>query len=101
MSFKMLAHWCPLQQLCNCAPLSQPELRSSSGSATAYATTSATTFGNTGYAATNVIVNGSSFSTPIYRPTSSVGVTVIMFHAEEPGAQGAFDAAQVLKQMNG
>jgi len=28
-------------------------------------------------------------------------VTVIMFHADEPGAQGAFDAAEVLKQMNG
>jgi hypothetical protein len=64
----------------------------SSGSATAYGTTNGTT--------TNVTVNGSSFSTPIYRPTSSVGVTVIMFHAEEPGAQGAFDAAQVLQQMN-
>lgn len=42
---------------------------------------------------------GSSFSTPIYRPTSDIGVTVVMFHANEAGAQGAFDAAAVLKKM--
>jgi hypothetical protein len=73
----------------------------SSGNTTSYGTTNITTFGNTDYATTNVMANGSSFSTPIYKPTSSVGVTVIMFHADEPGAQGAFDAAQVLRQMNG
>jgi hypothetical protein len=30
-----------------------------------------------------------------------VGVTVIMFHADEPGAKGAFDAAEVLKKYGG
>lgn len=40
-------------------------------------------------------------STSIVRaPTAGAAVTVIMFHANEPGAQGAFDAAQVLKQYS-
>lgn len=54
----------------------------------------ATAYGSGNFAT----VNGSAVSTPIYRPTSSVGVTVVMFHANEPGAQGAFDAVSVLKQ---
>ena len=57
---------------------------------------SATAYGNNGYA----VVNGSAVSTPIYRPTSNVGVTVVMFHANEPGANGAFVAANVLKQYS-
>jgi hypothetical protein len=32
---------------------------------------------------------GTGFSTPIYARTSHVGVTVVMFHASEPGAKGA------------
>ena len=40
----------------------------------------------------------SGFSTPIYRPTADVGVTVVMFHANDPGAKGAFDAEKVLKK---
>jgi hypothetical protein len=36
--------------------------------------------------------------TPVDRPTTDVGVTVVMFHADEPGAKGAFDAAAVLKK---
>jgi hypothetical protein len=54
----------------------------------------ATGFGNVAFA------NGysSGFSTPIYRPTTDVGATVIMFHANEPGAKDAFDAAAVLKK---
>jgi len=61
---------------------------SQTGNASAYA------MGNTVYA------NGTSsgFATPIRRPTASVGVTVIMFHADDAGAQGAFDAAQVLRE---
>ena len=39
---------------------------------------------------------GSGFTTPIMRPTADVGVTVVMFHAGEPGAKGAFDARAVL-----
>jgi hypothetical protein len=41
------------------------------------------------------------FSTPIYRPTTDVGVTVVMFHANDPGAKDAFDAAAVLKKYGG
>ena len=37
-------------------------------------------------------------STPMYRRTADVDVTVVMFHADEPGAKDAFDAAAVLKQ---
>jgi hypothetical protein len=44
-----------------------------------------------------VTASASGFSTPIYRHTADVGVTVVMFHAGEPGAKGAFDAAQVLR----
>lgn len=47
-------------------------------------------FGATGY--------GSSFTTPMYAPTSEIGVTVVMFHPNEPGAKGAFNAAEVLKK---
>jgi hypothetical protein len=36
--------------------------------------------------------------TAIPRPTASVGVTVVMFQANEPGAQGAFNAVDVLRQ---
>lgn len=36
----------------------------------------------------------------IHAPTAGAAVTVVMFHANEPGAQGAFDAAQVLKQYS-
>lgn len=42
--------------------------------------------------------SGSGFAAPIYRRTTSVGVTVIMFHENEPGAKGAFDAAEVLQR---
>jgi hypothetical protein len=30
-----------------------------------------------------------------------VAVTVVMFHADEPGAKDAFDAAEVLKKYGG
>lgn len=46
----------------------------------------------------SAIYSGGGFARPIYRPTASVGVTVIMFHADEPGAKGAFDAAEVLQR---
>jgi len=40
-------------------------------------------------------------STSVVRaPTAGAAATVVMFHANEPGAQGAFDAAQVLKQYS-
>jgi hypothetical protein len=55
----------------------------------------------TGYG-NNAFVSGSSsgISTPIYARTADVGVTVIMFHANEPGAKGAFNAAEVLKKYS-
>jgi hypothetical protein len=43
---------------------------------------------NNGFATTNVV----------RAPTASAVATVVMFHANEPGAQGAFDAQQVLQQ---
>ena len=52
-------------------------------------------FGNTAYATGT----SSGFATPIRRPTADVGVTVIMFHADEPGAKGAFDAAEGFRQQ--
>ena len=41
------------------------------------------------------------YATPIYAPTADVGVTVIMFHANEAGAKGAFDAKEVLARLTG
>jgi hypothetical protein len=42
--------------------------------------------------------HSSSVSTPLFKRTSSVGVTVIMFKATDPQAEGAFNAAEVLKK---
>jgi len=39
-------------------------------------------------------------STPIMARTADVGVTVTMFHANEPGAKAAFNAAEVLKKYS-
>ncbi len=39
-------------------------------------------------------------STPIIRRTADVGVTVTMFHANEPGTNGAFNAAEVLRKYS-
>jgi hypothetical protein len=46
--------------------------------------------------------NANTFgSTGVIRaPTAAAAATVIMFHANETGAQGAFDAAQVLQQYS-
>lgn len=43
--------------------------------------------------------SGSTIYTPMATPTASVGITVVMFRAGEPGAGGAFDAAEVLKKQ--
>jgi hypothetical protein len=42
---------------------------------------------------------GSGFTTPMYAPTSEIGVTVVMFYPNEAGAKGAFSAAEVLKKL--
>jgi len=60
-----------------------------------YTSANATAFGNPNFAS----INGSAMSSPFYRPTANIGVTVYMFHANEPSAKGAFDAAEVLKRM--
>ena len=46
--------------------------------------------------------NANSFGTTsvVRAPTAGAAVTVVMFHANEPGAQGAFDAEQILKQYS-
>jgi hypothetical protein len=46
--------------------------------------------------------NANSFgsSSVIRAPTAGAAVTVIMFRPNEPGAQGAFEAEQVLKQYS-
>jgi anti-sigma factor RsiW len=51
-----------------------------------------------GQSSTPIDTNG--ISTPIYRRTSDVVVTVVMFHANEPGAKNAFDAAAILKRYS-
>ena len=46
--------------------------------------------------------NSNTFGTAnvVRAPTVSAAATVIMFHANEAGAQGAFDAEQVLQQYS-
>ncbi|MBX8803475.1 hypothetical protein HBA92_22495, partial [Ochrobactrum sp. MR28] len=56
---------------------------------------SGTAYGNNVYGS----YNSSGFATPIYAPTANVGVTVIMFKANEAGAKGAWNAAQVIKKQ--
>jgi hypothetical protein len=56
-------------------------------------TANATSFGSAN--ATTV-----STSNAIRRPTAAAAVTVVMFRASEPGARGAFDAEQILKQYS-
>jgi hypothetical protein len=51
-----------------------------------------------GYAGGNVNTFGSA--TVVRAPTASAAVTVVMFHANEPGAQGAFEADQILRQYS-
>lgn len=47
------------------------------------------------------VATGYGYSTPVFAPTANVGVTVVMFRANEEGAQGAFDAAAIVKQFGG
>lgn len=79
--------------------LEQADISHGSQLAGVYSTSTGNAYG-TVYG-NSVSVTDSSFgtTTPIYRPTSDVGVTVVMFHAGEPGAVGAFDAKQVLGQQ--
>jgi hypothetical protein len=47
---------------------------------------------------TNSRLTAEASTTPVYQPTSQVGVTVIMMKAGDPGFDQAFDAQQVLVQ---
>jgi len=47
------------------------------------------------------VANSFGSASVVRRPTANVGVTVVMFHSNEPGAHGAFDAQMVLKQHGG
>jgi hypothetical protein len=58
---------------------------------------SAASFGSSAFATGQA----SGFSTPIYGRTADVAVTVVMFHADDPGAKDSFDAAEVLKKYGG
>ena len=42
--------------------------------------------------------SGFGTATALQAPTANSVATVIMFHADDPEAKGAFDAAEVLKQ---
>jgi len=53
-----------------------------------------TVYGN-GFSGT---YNSTTTYMPMRAPTASIGVTVVMFHANEAGAKNAFNAAQVLKK---
>ena len=55
------------------------------------------TYGNGFYSGQ---ASGFGTTSVVHAPTAGAAVTVIMFHATEPGAQGAFDAEQVLKQYS-
>lgn len=63
-------------------------------SSNTFGSANAAVMGNTAYGN----YSGTTISTPMYAPTADIGVTVVMFHADEPGAQGAFDAAEVMKK---
>jgi hypothetical protein len=58
---------------------------------------------NQGSVVTGVVASSSNnfgSASLVHAPTASAAATVIMFHADEPGAQGAFQAEQILKQYS-
>jgi hypothetical protein len=74
----------------------QAQVAQGSELAGVYSSGSASVYGN----ASGANAYGSGFSTPIMKPTASIGVTVVMFHADEAGAEGAFDAKAVLAKYS-
>lgn len=76
--------------------LEQAEMSHGSQLAGVYSTSSGFAYGNGDF----MTGSATGFATPEYRPTADVGVTVVMFHANEPGAVGAFNAAGVLKKYS-
>ena len=56
--------------------------------------------GTYGHGFMNASANSYGSNSVVRAPTAAAAATVTMFHAHEPGAQGAFDAQQVLKQYS-
>ena len=54
--------------------------------------------GNYGYGSMSGNSNTFGTASLVRAPTANAAATIVMFHANEPGAQGAFEAAQVLQQ---
>ena len=79
---------------------SEAQVSQGSQFAGVYSSASANAYGNTFGNGAFVNASATGFSTPIYRPTADVGVTVYMFHANEPGAKSAFNAAEILQKYN-
>lgn len=77
------------------------ELAQGSEYAGTYHTGQANVYGNRIGNTYSATATGFGTSTAIRRPTARAAATVIMFHANEPGAQGAFEATTVLKQYGG
>lgn len=78
--------------------LSEASLQQGSMVTGAMSNTNAAFSGTYGGGFYNGQANGFGTTTVLRAPTASAGVTVIMFHANEPGARGAFNAQQVLHQ---
>ena len=55
-------------------------------------------FGSYGQGSFSASSSGFGSTTLVRAPTASASATVLMFHANEPGARNAFDATAVLKQ---
>lgn len=57
-----------------------------------------TGWADTSYTGRTTTYSGTTTFTPMRTPTKTIGVTVVMFKANETGAKGAFDAAEVLRK---
>lgn len=56
--------------------------------------------GNYGYGSMSGTSNSFGTASVVRAPTANAAATIIMFRANEPGAQGAFEAEEVLKQYS-
>jgi hypothetical protein len=72
------------------------------GSQVAGVVGNSTTNFNGSYGYGSMSGNSNSFGTAsvVRAPTASAAATIVMFRANEPGAHGAFEAEQVLKQYS-
>ena len=77
--------------------ISNPNTQTSTtyaGSTAGFSQTNVNVIGNTAYGSTTYTPG-----VPIFRPQKNVTVTVTMFHAGEPGAANALDAAATLARL--